>query len=253
MRITIHRIYRNLYKAPLTGYKAAFILGFTDNSRWQIVEPIQVTTWHLRQAGAELDTQRSRTGIYAEIETPGQSVDPEAIRLGIQIKQGPGVDADFCCDLRAADFRLLVAVLERVITEAEECGILPSGEGAEERPQAANDADCSVTVTEALPDGKAARGGTKVFTPEVFLERERTIECELGRGQDRIAITITEDDWEHRKIWLSIDVEGMPADFGGFIAPAKLDRMIECLTTARQKAAELGVLKRRQVPERRQV
>lgn len=87
------------------------------------------TGWNSRVTFAELDfaTDGSPTLPKVTISSTGISNAPDAIRLQITILYGPnGIDADAEMDLRAEDFRPLLAVLERAIVEAEKSGILTS-------------------------------------------------------------------------------------------------------------------------------
>ena len=93
---------------------------------------IGVCTWASRTAGGDLDEPGyvpEDTRIHVEIETPGESDDPDALKLTIEISNGPGrlepEEKTVHVDLRPRDFPRLVAVLERVIKEAELAGILP--------------------------------------------------------------------------------------------------------------------------------
>ena len=95
------------------------------------MKSINVTTWDLRAAEADLDDRdrylASPTGIFVRIQNPGESDDPAALKLTIQIRNGPGSRGfltEVSADLRAPDFRSLVAVLETAIGTAEKIGIL---------------------------------------------------------------------------------------------------------------------------------
>jgi hypothetical protein len=91
-----------------------------------------VTSFSIRRAAADLDEPnlKSDTAMFASITAPGESNDPEAILLAMRFKHHPGVQHQSKCeewrvDLRAEDFRYLLATLEAAIVEAELAGILP--------------------------------------------------------------------------------------------------------------------------------
>lgn len=104
------------------------------------------------------------------------------------------------------------------------------------------------TVEVARFDDEAA-GGPRFVPAGIVQDRRREITVTMGAKKgEKVGVNITEQDFEHRTVWLSFNVGG--EDFDGVsVPPASIDQFIAALTTARDKAQELGLLTPRALPK----